>query len=71
MDVVISGHDSHHLKAEGWIFCSEKLPPTSQFVLYRTPKYAALGKLEERTWYFSGDQLEPEHGPVICWQPLN
>ncbi len=73
MDAVVSGHESHHLKAEGWIPCSEKLPPVSQFVIYRTPEYTALGKRDAQTWYFSGHRLrlEPEHRPVLGWQPLN
>jgi hypothetical protein len=71
MDAAILERDFDHLKSEGWIPCFEKLPPNSQFVLYRTPKYTALGKIEEQTWYYSGDSLELEHGPVVCWQPLN
>jgi hypothetical protein len=71
MDAVFFGHDSHHLKAEGWIPCSEMLPPVSQFVIYRTPEYVATGKREEQTWYFSGKRLEPEHRPVLGWQPLS
>jgi hypothetical protein len=71
MDAAVLGRDFRHLKKEGWILCSEKLPPVSQFVLYRTPEYEALGKHEDQTWYFSGDQLEPESKPVLGWQPLN
>jgi hypothetical protein len=71
MDAVAFRQDTNLLKAEGWIPCSEELPPVSQFVLYRTPEYMALGKREQQTWYFSGHRLEPEHRPVLCWQPLN
>ena len=71
MDAVYSEHDFDHLKAEGWIPCSEELPPTSQFVIYRTPEYVATGKREQHTWYFYGQQLEPEQRPVLGWQPLN
>jgi hypothetical protein len=72
MEAKLFGHDNHYLKAEGWIPCSEKLPPLSQFVIYRTPEYTAMGKLEEQTWFFSGHRrLEPEHRPVLGWQPLN
>lgn len=58
-------------KPQGWIPCSEQLPPVSQFVLYRTPEYVALGKLEAQTWYFSGQRIEREDKPVLSWQPLN
>ncbi|HTG43617.1 MAG TPA: DUF551 domain-containing protein [Verrucomicrobiae bacterium] len=54
----------------GWISCEEQLPSASQFVMYRTPKYQALGKLERQQWYYSGFSLEPEENPVLCWQPL-
>ena len=70
MDAAIFGHEFHHLKAEGWIPCSEKLPPVSQFVIYRTPEYMALGKREEDTWFYSGHRLEPEPRQVLGWQPL-
>ena len=64
MEAKVFGHDSDHLKAEGWIPCAEKLPPLSQFVIYRTPEYVATGKLEEDTWFFSGHRLEPEKRPA-------
>jgi hypothetical protein len=54
-----------------WIACSEKLPMPSQYVIYRTPHYEALGKIESRRWYSQTAELEPENNPVLCWAPLS
>ena len=53
-----------------WIPCSEKLPLVSQYVLYRTEQYQALGKREQETWYRAAFSLEPEENPVLYWQPV-
>jgi hypothetical protein len=53
-----------------WIPCSEKLPHGSQYVLYCTEKYQALGKLERETWWRAAFSLEPEENPVLYWRPV-
>jgi hypothetical protein len=58
--------------AEGtWIPCSEKLPQVSQYVLYSTAQYAALGKRERETWWRAAASLEPEENPVLYWRPVS
>ena len=53
-----------------WIPCSEKLPHMSQYVLYCTAQYQALGKRERENWYRAAFDLEPEENPVLCWRPV-
>jgi len=53
-----------------WIACSEKLPNASEYVLYCTSQYQALGKREREKWYRSAFSLEPEENQVICWRPI-
>ena len=71
MDIAVTAATTNNVAAKGWIPCSQELPPPSQFVLYRTPGYEALGKREQQAWYFSGDGIELENGPVLSWRPLN
>jgi hypothetical protein len=54
-----------------WIPCAEKLPNASEYVIYCTPQYQALGKREREKWYRSASAVEPEENPVICWRPLS
>jgi hypothetical protein len=53
-----------------WIPCSEKLPHATQYVLYCTAHYQALGKRERERWYRSAFDLELEENPVLCWRPV-
>lgn len=64
-------HNSHDGFADGaWIPCSKKLPHASQYVLYCTAHYQALGKRERENWYRSAFDLEIEENPVLCWRPV-
>ncbi len=53
-----------------WIPCAEKLPHASQYVLYCTAHYQALGKRERERWYRSAFDLEVEDNPVLYWRPV-
>jgi hypothetical protein len=59
------------MTAEGaWIACSEELPLASQYVLYCTAQYEALGKRERDSWWRAAFSLEPEENPVLYWRPV-
>ena len=53
-----------------WIPCSEQLPHASQYVLYCTAQYQALGKREHEGWYRAASDLEFEDNPVLRWRPV-